>query len=238
MDTGNFILSFLSIGVFSFIVWIIALIHAANNKNFKDSNTKLVWVLIILFVYGIGAVLYLLFGQPKEEKLNTKPSQFRRLFNTFATMPLGLKILTLLGIYSVVDTSLNVSRIFNEVNYFGLQIGQPISTIYSIAMFAVSIIFLISLFKRYLWGWKINFIAQLVFLGSFVILKLPITIRALFAPASEIYKIIGLVTTPEYQNPASYSATKLATVSTDLVVLVFMLLIIGYLYKKKGYFNK
>lgn len=238
MDTGNLILSFLSIGVFSFIVWIIALIHAANNKNFKDGNTKLVWVLIILFVYGIGAVLYLLFGRPKEEKQNTKPSQFKRLFNIFATMPLGLKILTLLGIYSVVDTSLNMGRVFSDVNYFGLQIGQPISTIYSIAMFAVNIIFLISLFKRYLWGWKVNFIAQLVFLVSFLILKLPVTIRALFAPASEIYKIIGLATTPEYQNSVSYSATKLATISTNLVVLVIMLLVIGYLYKKRDYFNK
>jgi len=236
MDTGNFILSFLSIGVFSFIAWIIALIHAANNKNFKDSNTKLVWVLIILFVYGIGAVLYLLFGRPKDER--QKPSQLRGLLNIFGAMPLGLKILTLLGIYSLVDTALNLGRVFNEVNYFGLQIGQPLSTIYSLILFAVNIIFLISLFKRYLWGWKVNFIAQLVFLGSFVILKLPITIRALFAPASEIYKIIDLATTPEYQNPASYSATKLATVSTDLVVLVFMLLVIGYLYKKKNYFNK
>ena len=89
-----------------------------------------------------------------------------------------------------------------------------------------------------MWGWKVNFIAQLIFLVIFVILKLPVTIRALFAPASEIYKIIDLATTPEYQNPASYSATKLATVSTDLVVLVFMLLVIGYLYKKKDYFNK
>lgn len=139
MDTGNFILSFLSIGVFSFIVWIIALIHAANNKNFKDSNTKLVWVLIILFVYGIGAVLYLLFGRPKEE--GKKPSQLRGLLNIFGAMPLGLKILTLLGIYSLVDTALNLGRVFNEVNYFGLQIGQPLSTIYSLILFAVNVIF-------------------------------------------------------------------------------------------------
>jgi len=236
MDTGNFIISFLSIGVFSFIVWIIALIHAVNNKNFKDSNTKLVWVLIILFVYGIGAVLYLLFGRPKDER--QKPSQLRGLLNIFGAMPLGLKILTLLGIYSLVDTALNLGRVFNEVNYSGLQIGQPLSTIYILILFTVNIIFLVALFKRYLWGWKVNFIAQLIFLVIFVILKLPVTIRALFAPASEIYKIIGLVTTPEYQNPISYSATKLATVSGDLVGLVLMLLVIGYLYKKKDYFNK
>src|SRR3990167_6280331 len=236
MDTGNFIISFLSIGVFSFIVWIIALIHAVNNKNFKDSNTKLVWVLIILFVYGIGAVLYLLFGRPKDER--QKPSQLRGLLNIFGAMPLGLKILTLLGIYSLVDTALNLGRVFNEVNYSGLQIGQQLSTIYILILFTVNIIFLVALFKRYLWGWKVNFIAQLIFLVIFVILKLPVTIRALFAPASEIYKIIGLVTTPEYQNPISYSATKLATVSGDLVGLVLMLLVIGYLYKKKDYFNK
>lgn len=99
-------------------------------------------------------------------------------------------------------------------------------------------LFSVALFKRYLWGWKVNFVAQLVFLASFVILRLPITIRALFAPASEIYKIIGLTTTSEYQNSVSYSATKLATVSGDLVGLVLILIVIGYLYKKKDYFNK
>lgn len=235
---GTFILSFLSLVVFSFIVWIIALIHAATNKNFKDSNQKLIWVLIIIFTNGIGAILYLLFGRPKEEKIITEPSGVKKLFSSFGAMPLGLKILTLLSIYYLVDTTLNLGRLFNEMNFFGIQLGQPLSSLYNIGLFTINLIFLMALFKRYLWGWKVYIVTQVAMIIAYVILKMPVTIRALFSPASEIYKIINLTTTAEYQNLASYSATKFATVSINLLMLVFMLLITGYLYKKREYFNK
>lgn len=239
MDTqGTFILSFLSLVVFSFIVWIIALIHASTNKNFKDSNSKLIWVLIIIFTNGIGAILYLLFGRPKEEKIITEPSGIRKLFNSFGAMPLGLKILTLLSIYYLVDTTLNLGRLFNEMNFFGIQLGQPLSSLYNIGFFTINIIFLVSLFKRYLWGWKVYIITQVVMVLAYIVLKIPVTIKVMFSPASEIYKIINLTTTAEYQNPTSYSATKFATISINILMLIVMLLITGYLYKKRDYFNK
>lgn len=232
---STIVLSFLSIGVFSFILWVVALVHAATNKNFKENNSKLVWVLVILFAYGIGALLYLLFGRPKEDR-PSKPSVFKNTMSTFGVMPLGLKILALLSLYYLVDTTLNLERVFSDINYFGISINQPFSSIYNIVWFAINLIFLISLFKKYLWGWKVNFSATIFSLASFVVLKLPTTIRAIVAPASEIYKIIGIEATSEYQNTVSYSATKLATVSTDLITLAIMLLITIYLYRKKNYF--
>jgi len=239
MDTqGTFILSFLSLVVFSFIIWIIALIHAATNKNFKDSNSKLVWVLVIIFTNGIGAIFYLLFGRPKEEKITTEPSKIKKLFNSFGAMPLGLKILTLLSTYYLVDTTLNLGRLFNEMNLFGVQLGQPFSSLYNVGLFAINVIFLVSLFKRYLWGWKVYIVTQIAMILAYIVLKIPVTIKALFSPASEIYKIIDLTTTTEYQNATSYSATKFATVSINLLMLVFGFLVTGYLYKKKNYFNK
>lgn len=239
MDTqGTFILSFLSLVVFSLIVWIIALIHAATNKNFKDSNSKLIWVLIIIFTNSIGAVLYLLFGRPKEEKITTEPSRIKKLFIALDTMPLGLKIYILLSVYYLVDTTLNLGRLFNDINFFGIQLGQPLSSLYNIGLFAINLIFLVASFRRYLWGWKVYIVTQVVAIIAYVILQMPVTIRVLFSPASEIYKIINFTTTAEYQNPTSYAYTKFATVSVNFLMLVFMLLITGYLYKKKDYFNK
>jgi hypothetical protein len=239
MDTQvTFILSILSLVVFCFIVWIIALIHAATNKNFKDSNQKLIWVLIIIFTNGIGAILYLLFGRPKEEKVVTELSRIKKLFNSFGVMPLGLKILTLLSIYYLVDTTLNLGGLFNEMNFLGIELGQPLSSLYNIGLFTINIIFLVSLFRRYLWGWKVYMVTQVAMILAYFIFKVPVTIKAIFSPASEIYKIINLTTTAEYQNPTSYGATKFVTISTNILMLVVMLLITAYLYKKRNYFNK
>ena len=124
------------------------------------------------------------------------------------------------------------------MNFFGIQLGQPLSSLYNIGLFTINIIFLVSLFKRYLWGWKVYIVTQVVTVLAYVVLKIPVTIKAMFSPASEIYKIINLTTTAEYQNPTSYSATKFATVSINILMLIAMLLIIGYLYKKRDYFNK
>ncbi len=162
----------------------------------------------------------------------------KKLFNSFGAMPSGLKILALLSIYSFIETTLNFGRLFNEIRFLGIQLGQPLSFLYNIGLFTINIIFLVSLFKRYLWGWKVYFITQIAMIIAYIVLKIPVTIKVLLSPASEIYKIINLTTTAEYQNQASYSATKFVTVSLDLLMLAFMLLITGYLYKKKDYFNK
>lgn len=186
---GSIVLGLFSIGVFSFVVWLIALIHAATNKQFKDGNIKLIWVLIIIFTNGIGAIIYLLFGRPKEEKINKNSSSLRKLFNTFENMPFGLKILTLLCLFSLIETTLNLRGLLNEANFFGIQLGQPLSPIYKIGLFAINIVFLVTLFKRYLWGWKLYVISQVMMIFAYIVVKIPVTIKAMFSPASEIYKV-------------------------------------------------
>ncbi|MBL0356876.1 MAG: PLDc N-terminal domain-containing protein [Chitinophagaceae bacterium] len=45
-----------------FPLWLIALISILKN-NFRDSTTKLTWVLVVLLVPLIGSVLYLAIGR-------------------------------------------------------------------------------------------------------------------------------------------------------------------------------
>lgn len=239
---SNFIFSFLSLVVFSALIWLVALIHAATNKNFKDSTTKLMWVLIIVFTNAIGALVYLLFGRPKVEKLEAEPKKASKigiLLSLFWSMPLGIKILSLLSIYGVIDTILNIGRLFASTNFYGIQLSPLLSVIYNLIFFVISIIILVAYFNRSLLGWKLLIGTGLFQLISFVILKVPTTIRAIFSPASEIYNIINLNTTAaEYQNSTSYTATKFATISLNIFMLVFMVLVLLYIYKKKNYFSK
>jgi hypothetical protein len=46
------------------VLWVWALVDCLRN-DFIDGKTKVTWVLIIILVYGLGAVLYLLVGRPK-----------------------------------------------------------------------------------------------------------------------------------------------------------------------------
>lgn len=52
----------------SFVLWVWALVHILRNENFKNGTTKVLWALFVFFVYGIGALCYLLFGRPKKLK--------------------------------------------------------------------------------------------------------------------------------------------------------------------------
>jgi hypothetical protein len=49
-------------GIFSFVIWVVALVDCARRKNedFPNpgENTKLIWILIIVFAGGIGAIIY------------------------------------------------------------------------------------------------------------------------------------------------------------------------------------
>jgi hypothetical protein len=44
------------------ILWIWALIDVLRS-NFKDSTSKIVWLIAVIFVPFLGAILYLLFGR-------------------------------------------------------------------------------------------------------------------------------------------------------------------------------
>ncbi len=57
----------LSIFFVVFVIPIIALVDIIKSE-FKGSNDKLIWVLIVLFTWIIGAVLYYFIG--REQKLN------------------------------------------------------------------------------------------------------------------------------------------------------------------------
>lgn len=43
-------------------LWIYSLIHCVRSK-FADSNTQLIWILIIIMVPVVGPVLYLIVGR-------------------------------------------------------------------------------------------------------------------------------------------------------------------------------
>ena len=46
------------------IVWILALISCIKNESATD-NTKIVWVLVILFTHFLGGLIYLLIRRPQ-----------------------------------------------------------------------------------------------------------------------------------------------------------------------------
>lgn len=45
------------IGLAYLIFWIITLVNAVQS-NFKDSNMKLIWIIVIIFASPIGAIVY------------------------------------------------------------------------------------------------------------------------------------------------------------------------------------
>ncbi|MBN1298880.1 MAG: PLDc N-terminal domain-containing protein [Actinobacteria bacterium] len=64
------------VGIFLFVVWIIMLVDCAqrDNADFPDanSNSKLMWILIIVLAGGIGAVVYYFVVKrkmPRQKKL-------------------------------------------------------------------------------------------------------------------------------------------------------------------------
>ena len=56
------------------VFWIVELIDAAR-REFPDPNTKILWILVILFTQTIGAIIYYFVGKPQ----GTLPGQYPRL---------------------------------------------------------------------------------------------------------------------------------------------------------------
>jgi len=44
------------------LLWLYAIIDVSR-REFSDSTTKLIWLLVVIFVYGIGTIIYLVFGR-------------------------------------------------------------------------------------------------------------------------------------------------------------------------------
>ena len=62
------IILILIIGLFAFILPIIALVDILSNKF--EGNNKLIWVLVVIFVNLLGAILYFAIG--RQQKLPRK----------------------------------------------------------------------------------------------------------------------------------------------------------------------
>lgn len=57
---GLFMLAMLAFTVF----WIVELVDVAR-REFPDSNTKIMWLLVVLLAHGIGAIIYHIVGRPQ-----------------------------------------------------------------------------------------------------------------------------------------------------------------------------
>lgn len=55
------------LSVLAFALWIWAIVDCAMNEP-SEGNTKIVWVLIIVFTNWIGALLYLIVRRPQRER--------------------------------------------------------------------------------------------------------------------------------------------------------------------------
>jgi Phospholipase_D-nuclease N-terminal len=55
-------LLFIAFTLFMSVLWIYAIIDIAR-RQFSDSTTKLIWLLVVIFLYGIGTIVYLVFGR-------------------------------------------------------------------------------------------------------------------------------------------------------------------------------
>jgi hypothetical protein len=49
-------------GCFPFLLVIFALVDILSS-NFRDSNTKLIWVIVVVFVPVLGSILYFIMGR-------------------------------------------------------------------------------------------------------------------------------------------------------------------------------
>jgi hypothetical protein len=54
------------------VLWIAALVHVLR-RQFPEPNAKLIWVLVIVFAQGIGAIIYFVLGR-KQGTLHGQPA--------------------------------------------------------------------------------------------------------------------------------------------------------------------
>jgi hypothetical protein len=59
---------FLFIGLAYFILWVYCLVDVLRS-NFKDPNMKLIWILILVFVHGLGPIVFLILGKNSKTKV-------------------------------------------------------------------------------------------------------------------------------------------------------------------------
>lgn len=57
-------LFFLAIALLVFIFWIWMLVDCIKNPNL-DSTQRIIWALVVFFLYGLGALIYYFAGRSK-----------------------------------------------------------------------------------------------------------------------------------------------------------------------------
>lgn len=57
----------IGIAVFAFVFWILMLVDCAQ-RNFKKDADKIAWILVIIFTYLIGALIYYFIVKRKTKK--------------------------------------------------------------------------------------------------------------------------------------------------------------------------
>ncbi|WP_339730056.1 PLD nuclease N-terminal domain-containing protein [uncultured Gimesia sp.] len=55
------------LSVLAFVLWVWMLIDCLKNEP-SDGNDKIIWVLVIIFLNGIGALIYYLIRRPERIK--------------------------------------------------------------------------------------------------------------------------------------------------------------------------
>ena len=59
------LLFLLPLGLLSMAFWIWMLVDAARNKGL-DQNERVIWIIVIALLHWLGALVYLIFGRPKQ----------------------------------------------------------------------------------------------------------------------------------------------------------------------------
>lgn len=59
---GGVLILFILLSIAYFIFWIYCLVDVIRS-DFKDSNMKLIWIVILLFAHGLGPIAYLIMGK-------------------------------------------------------------------------------------------------------------------------------------------------------------------------------
>lgn len=59
------------IGIAIFVFWIWMIIDCASNEPSNGSD-KIIWILVIVFLHGLGALLYYLIRRPQRQALYGK----------------------------------------------------------------------------------------------------------------------------------------------------------------------
>ena len=61
------IFGLLWLGGLVLVIWALVDCLQVNDDAEYQSGTKLVWVLVIIFLWGLGAIIYLAIGRPKRD---------------------------------------------------------------------------------------------------------------------------------------------------------------------------